>query len=402
MVTQHAALLHSLRRPLRGLGLTVSLRERVGLAIERRRRITARTRPRRAWPFREPHRSSAGGRGSASGRAGTPKAAPANDARVTIPPAARSANGTARQSAIFRAGFAARVLEQVRVLAFGALATLAISDFRAFVREARPSAGQRSRQRTRLRVCVRSQHARHVRAREAGRAGGRGGRAHLQERGQGGALGPRREDRSAAISARARLDRALRRNARHPGARPVYVVSNPHLNAATYGTNEDAFILVNSALMDHFSDSELLSVLGHECGHIHNNHVVYLTALHYLTNVAGILLRNLAVPALLTLRAWSRRAEVTCDRAGALCAGELEPVAARADQARARLAEAVRGAQYRGVSRAERGSQAERRPVLVKSSPAIRGCRNVCSRCRRSPRASCFGGTPRSGPGASA
>ncbi len=31
----------------------------------------------------------------------------------------------------------------------------------------------------------------------------------------------------------------------------VYVVSNPHLNAATYGTNEDAFILVNSALMDH-------------------------------------------------------------------------------------------------------------------------------------------------------
>jgi len=105
----------------------------------------------------------------------------------------------------------------------------------------------------------------------------------------------------------------------------VYIVSNPHLNAATYGTNEDAFILVNSALMDHFSDSELLSVIGHECGHIHNNHVVYLTALHYLSNVAGILLRNLAVPALLSLRAWSRRAEVTCDRAGALCAGELEP-----------------------------------------------------------------------------
>lgn len=105
----------------------------------------------------------------------------------------------------------------------------------------------------------------------------------------------------------------------------VYVVSNPHLNAATYGTNEDAFILVNSALMDHFTDAELLSVIGHECGHIHNNHVVYLTALHYLTNVAGLFVRNLAVPALLTLRAWSRRAEITCDRAGALCAGELEP-----------------------------------------------------------------------------
>ncbi len=66
-------------------------------------------------------------------------------------------------------------------------------------------------------------------------------------------------------------------------------------------------------------------MIGHECGHIHNNHVVYLTAMHYLSNVAGMVLRNLAVPALLSLRAWSRRAEVTCDRAGALCAGQLEP-----------------------------------------------------------------------------
>jgi len=105
----------------------------------------------------------------------------------------------------------------------------------------------------------------------------------------------------------------------------LYVVSNPQLNAATYGTNEDAFILLNSALVDHFTEDELRSVVGHECGHIHNNHVVYLTALHYLTNVAGVLLRNLALPALLSLRAWSRRAEVTCDRAGALCAGALEP-----------------------------------------------------------------------------
>jgi Zn-dependent protease with chaperone function len=105
----------------------------------------------------------------------------------------------------------------------------------------------------------------------------------------------------------------------------VYVVSNPHLNGATYGTNDDAFILLNSALVDHFTDQELLSVLGHECGHIHNNHVVYLTALHYLTNLAGLFVRNLGLPALLALRAWSRRAEITCDRAGALCAGSLEP-----------------------------------------------------------------------------
>jgi Zn-dependent protease with chaperone function len=104
----------------------------------------------------------------------------------------------------------------------------------------------------------------------------------------------------------------------------VYVINNPHLNAATYGTNDDAFIMLHSALVDHLSDEELLSVIGHECGHIHNNHVVYLTALHYLTQVAGILLRNLGLPALLALRAWSRRAEITCDRAGALCTRNLD------------------------------------------------------------------------------
>jgi Zn-dependent protease with chaperone function len=109
----------------------------------------------------------------------------------------------------------------------------------------------------------------------------------------------------------------------------VYVLNNPHLNAATYGTNDDAFIMLHSALVDHLSDEELLSVIGHECGHIHNNHVVYLTALHYLTNVAGLVVQGIGLPAALSLRAWSRRAEITCDRAGALCTKDLD-VALRA------------------------------------------------------------------------
>ena len=100
----------------------------------------------------------------------------------------------------------------------------------------------------------------------------------------------------------------------------VYIVNNPSLNAATYGTNDDSFIMVHSALVDHYSDDELLTVIGHECGHIHNSHVVYLTALHYLTRVAGIFVRWIVQPATIALLAWSRRAEITCDRAGMLCA----------------------------------------------------------------------------------
>lgn len=111
----------------------------------------------------------------------------------------------------------------------------------------------------------------------------------------------------------------------------LYVVNDPHLNAGTYGTNQDSFMLLNSALIDHFSNEELASVIGHECGHVHNSHVVYLTALYYLTRIAGFLVQATMFPAVLALQAWSRRAEITCDRAAALCSGNIDtPVRALA------------------------------------------------------------------------
>lgn len=109
----------------------------------------------------------------------------------------------------------------------------------------------------------------------------------------------------------------------------VYIVNNPHLNAATYGTEDESFIMVHSALVDHYSDEELRTVLGHECGHIHNSHVVYLTTLHYLKVIASAFLPWIVYPALIPLNAWSRRAEITCDRAGMLCA-KNDQVAQRA------------------------------------------------------------------------
>jgi hypothetical protein len=105
----------------------------------------------------------------------------------------------------------------------------------------------------------------------------------------------------------------------HIATPTVYIVNDPHLNAGTYGTNDESFIMVNSALVDHYSDEELLTVIGHECGHIHNGHVVYMTALHYLANLAGVFVAWIVQPALVALKAWSRRAEITSDRAGMLC-----------------------------------------------------------------------------------
>lgn len=104
----------------------------------------------------------------------------------------------------------------------------------------------------------------------------------------------------------------------------LYITNNPTMNAMTFGTNDDSFIIVNSSLIDYFSDDELLSVIGHEAGHIHNSHVVYLTALYYLKNMASIFLKWIVYPAELALSGWMRRAEITCDRAGLLCCKDVE------------------------------------------------------------------------------
>ena len=105
----------------------------------------------------------------------------------------------------------------------------------------------------------------------------------------------------------------------------VYVLpALDQLNAMTFGTDDDAFILINSATIDHMSEDELLFIIGHECGHIQNNHVVYKTALYYLTRMAGAFVAWIVAPAVVALNGWSRRAEITCDRAGMLCAQSLD------------------------------------------------------------------------------
>lgn len=96
------------------------------------------------------------------------------------------------------------------------------------------------------------------------------------------------------------------------------------INAVTLGTETDSFILLNSATVDRLSDQELKFVIGHECGHIQNSHVTYSTALFFLTHMTGIFVRWIVTPARLALMGWSRRAEVTCDRAGVLCAGDVD------------------------------------------------------------------------------
>ncbi|HJK92647.1 MAG TPA: M48 family metallopeptidase [Polyangiaceae bacterium LLY-WYZ-15_(1-7)] len=104
----------------------------------------------------------------------------------------------------------------------------------------------------------------------------------------------------------------------------VYVANSPFMNAYTFGTDEDSFVVVHSKLVDDFTDEELKFVIGHEMGHVQNKHVVYGTALRLLKMNVGVWLRWIAPPAEAALLAWARRAEITCDRAGLLCCLDVD------------------------------------------------------------------------------
>ena len=102
----------------------------------------------------------------------------------------------------------------------------------------------------------------------------------------------------------------------------LYISNSPVMNAFTFGTQEDSFIVVHSQLLDHFTEDELRFVIGHEMGHIQNGHVVYLTTLHLLSQLPAFL-KPLQPVVAAALQTWSRRAEITCDRAGVLCCRDL-------------------------------------------------------------------------------
>jgi Zn-dependent protease with chaperone function len=107
-----------------------------------------------------------------------------------------------------------------------------------------------------------------------------------------------------------------------------FIQQNPMVNAFTGGVDK-AVIVLWTGLVEKLNDEELLAVIAHEVGHIHAEHVLYLTAARLIEA-----LMNASVAALLpgadiikfivstgissALLAWARRAELSCDRAALL------------------------------------------------------------------------------------
>jgi Zn-dependent protease with chaperone function len=107
----------------------------------------------------------------------------------------------------------------------------------------------------------------------------------------------------------------------------LFIQQSPIVNAFTGGV-EKPIIVLHSSLIERLNEEETLAVIAHEVGHIHAEHVLYLTAAQLILAIATIPLASLPIAVILkelltatmrgALLAWMRRAELSCDRAALL------------------------------------------------------------------------------------
>ncbi len=106
-----------------------------------------------------------------------------------------------------------------------------------------------------------------------------------------------------------------------------YLEMNPMPNAYAMGDTR-TMVTVTSGLLEYLTDEEVSSVLAHECGHIACRHMLYHSLAQVLfqqINNLGIL-GNAIMPVYWALQYWSRRSELSADRAAAVALGSVEKV----------------------------------------------------------------------------
>ncbi|MCA1608408.1 MAG: M48 family metallopeptidase, partial [Acidobacteria bacterium] len=108
----------------------------------------------------------------------------------------------------------------------------------------------------------------------------------------------------------------------------LFIQQNPIVNAFTGGVDRPVIVL-HSSLIERLNDEETLAVIAHEVGHIHAEHVLYLTAARLIEALANASVARLVPGSEIiklvislgisgALLAWARRAELSCDRAALL------------------------------------------------------------------------------------
>lgn len=119
------------------------------------------------------------------------------------------------------------------------------------------------------------------------------------------------------------------------GIPQIFVIYSPFFDAWTIATDEvSPMIVLSSSIIGALEPTELKFVIGHECGHIHNLHGAYNTIVELMTNeLCETIWNSIPTPEgfkfaiqggiKLFFMRWKRCAEVTCDRAGLICCGDV-------------------------------------------------------------------------------
>ena len=106
----------------------------------------------------------------------------------------------------------------------------------------------------------------------------------------------------------------------------LYVTQTPFFNAGAYGINAP-FIVVHSSAIELLDDEELRVLLAHELGHVLSGHALYRTVAAILAlvslGVLPVLAELVVLPVRLAFLEWSRKSELTADRAGLLGAQDV-------------------------------------------------------------------------------
>lgn len=113
-----------------------------------------------------------------------------------------------------------------------------------------------------------------------------------------------------------------------PDRPDLFVYQSPEVNAFCIGMDAP-FIVITSAMYELMDHDELRFVIGHELGHALSGHAVYRTMLMHLLRLADsfgfIPLGGWALRAIVAaLMEWQRKSELSGDRAGLLCAQDLD------------------------------------------------------------------------------
>ena len=105
----------------------------------------------------------------------------------------------------------------------------------------------------------------------------------------------------------------------------VYVKQDPTLNAFAAGVHRH-FVIVHSAILEQMDEGEIAAIVGHEFGHVrcrHTIHMVIMMTTWEKSPVMAFLLLPMQIVNFVMMW-WSRLAEYSCDRLGAVAAGSAE------------------------------------------------------------------------------